>query len=241
MLVYIPDPVEGMDGLRPFEGSAIKITIHTTETDVKPNWQVQRKGLPHYTLDGNKVYEHIPLDMAAYTLLGGDYSPNSDAGVNIQIEWVGWAKDSQTRSDEDYAALAELIHDICQKTGCIFEFPFPFAGSDGYGLDGTVRQDWANFAAANGIVGHSHAPYNKHWDPGLLDVERLKKFYPKPSDCNYDDVVALLEKNHAEVLLVLAGINARTITMLSDISAINSKVEALSEQMQNLRFIVEPE
>lgn len=168
------DPVPGFDGLRPFTGSARKITLHTTETAGKPNWAAQGSGIPHFTLDlAGPCWQHLPLDIAAYTLSGGEHSPNSAAGVNIQIEIVGYAKDAPTWSPARYDTLRRLLQWVCSTVGAPMEFPFQFTGSDGYGRDGAVRQTWEAFRDADGIVGHSHAPYNDHWDPGDLDTAAL--------------------------------------------------------------------
>lgn len=233
-LKYISDPVDGMTGLRPFTGSAVKISVHTTETFIKPNWQEKRKGLPHYTLDGDIAYSHLPLDMAAYTLIGGDNSPNSDAGVHIQIEWVGSAENTPRRSDADYASLAELIYDISEKIKCPWEFPFPFAGSNGYGPSGAVRVSWDQYAAASGILGHAHAPYNSHWDPGLLDIKRLTLLKPRNPGCDYEKIESIVARE-VRVDEVIAAVRDAT----AKIEALQTTVEDLKETLSNLRLVVD--
>jgi len=225
MLEYISDPVSGMDGLRPFKGTASKITIHRTETDVKPNWQEKRKGLPHYTLDGDKVYMHLPLNTAAYTMGGGDHSPNSDAGVNIQIEWVGWARNTPNESDESYSYLAELVSHICSITGCPWLYPFPFAA------DSSVRQDWNRFEIASGIVGHGHAPYNSHWDPGLLDTDRLYNLRPTSSfRIDYDRIDQIVRENSRDDEILES--------MKSYSEGTNQRLDSIDEALRDLRGLV---
>ena len=157
-------------GLRPFKGTAKKITLHTTETDAFPNWQAQQSGIPHLTvdLDGNEVRQHLPFDIAAYTLKGGDFSPNSDAGVNIQIEIVGRAAQSHDWGVVAYARLDALLLWLCDTLDIPYEFPWNFgpAGS-------SHRVDWPQWERVSGILGHLHVPWNDHWDPGDLDVSRL--------------------------------------------------------------------
>jgi len=173
-----PIPADGggyITGLRPFKGSAKKITLHTTEGSNKPNWEAMQSGIPHLTFDPgtNQVWQHLKWDIAAYTLTGGDKSPNSDAGQNIQIEMIGFAKDTPTWSNTRYDNLKKLLSWLSDSLGIVYQFPFPFTANDGYGEDGAVRQDWDTFSAANGIVGHSHATWNDHWDPGDLDTAKL--------------------------------------------------------------------
>lgn len=180
------DPVDGMNGLRKFDpvpGAQPKIVLHTTESDGKPNWQAMKSGLPHFTFDGDagRVWQHLDLGVAAYTLKGGEHSPNSAAGTVIQIEMIGRANDVPGYSQDWFDNLKPLLLWICAKIGCSYVFPFPFTGNDGWGAGGAVRQNWANFARATGIVGHSHAPYNDHWDPGDLPLDKLtERVDPEP-------------------------------------------------------------
>jgi len=173
-VVPIQEKIEGFAGLRPFKGSAKKIVLHTVEGP-KPNWAVLKKGVPHFTLDfDGTVYQHIPLNMAAYTLKGNGNSPNSDAGVSIQIEMAGFAKDSPNRPDAWYANLKRLLLHICNHTGCPYSFPLHFGGQETAGVNGRGRLEWDEYVGTSGILGHQHVPYNDHWDPGELDVTRLR-------------------------------------------------------------------
>lgn len=248
MLEYVDDPISGMDGLRPFTGTASKITIHRTETSVKPNWQEKRKGIPHYTLDHNKAYAHISLDMAAYTMVGGDFSPNSDAGVNIQIEWVGYARNTFDEPDEDYASLAQLISDISIQTECPWLFPFPFSSST------SVRQPWERFEIASGIVGHGHAPWNTHWDPGALDISRLLAFRPLPEyvadkeafeklcsdaakiDQVFDALGELSTQCAVRADLLESRMSALNTSIVNSISSSEAQIKAA---IKNIRLVVE--
>jgi peptidoglycan hydrolase-like protein with peptidoglycan-binding domain len=178
------EPIKGFNGLRPFvDGGGAKIVLHTTESSSKPNWEALGSGIPHFTFDpaSGQVWQHLPLDVAAYTLMGGTHSPNSAAGVSIQIEIIGFAKDTPGKDDRWYERLRGLLLWIAAKIGAQYVFPFPWAGNAGYGEGGEVRQTWTAYRAATGIVGHSHVPYNNHWDPGELDVSRLSdRVEPEP-------------------------------------------------------------
>ena len=165
-----------MTGLRDFSASPAgkpKIVLHTTETDGIPNWEAMSSGYPHFTFSDDETRMHLRLDKAAYTLKGGEHSPNSAAGVVIQIEMVGHAKNVPTWSQERWDRLQRLLHAIAKDIGMALVFPFPFTGDAGYGAGGEVRQTWEVFRDAQGVVGHGHAPYNDHWDPGELPVDKL--------------------------------------------------------------------
>lgn len=166
-------------GLRPFallDKPAPKIILHTTESSEKPNWRNLGKGFPHFTADLDDEFDvdmHIPLDMAAFTLEGGAHSPNSAGGVTIQIEIVGFAKDTPNWSQVKCDRLKALLLLIAAQIDMPYVFPLPFTDDAGYGIGGEVRSDWETWIRVTGVVGHSHAPYNNHWDPGVLPVAKL--------------------------------------------------------------------
>lgn len=174
-------------------GAAKKITLHTTETTNKPNWEAQQSGIPHFTIDLQlgSCWQHLPLDMAAYTMNGGDHSPNSDSGVNIQIEIIGHAQDSPSLDDYEYDTLRALLEWIGTSCGVPMTIPFFFEPNSS-----VLRRDWATWEAVSGIVGHQHAPYNDHWDPGNLDEDKLvlpppvePPIEPEPPDEGWKDWV----------------------------------------------------
>lgn len=190
-------------GLRPFatlDEPAPKIVLHTTEGGSKPNWTAIGSGFPHFTADlddGFGVDMHIPLDMAAYTLKGGEHSPNSAGGVTIQIELVGYAKDTPNWSQAKCDRLKKLLVLIAAEIGMPYVFPLPFTGDAGYGVGGEVRIDWDRWVRTTGVVGHSHAPYNDHWDPGRLPVEKLtdRAVEPEPEKPTEGGALELLLAN----------------------------------------------
>jgi murein DD-endopeptidase MepM/ murein hydrolase activator NlpD len=162
------DPITNFPGLRPFTGSAKKVTLHTTETTVKPNWEAQQSGIPHLTvdLDSGQRWQHLPFDLAAYTLSGGDNSPNSASGVNIQIEIIGFTADCPHWDYVVYEELRQILEWLCENLGIPYDFPYPFEAP-------ANRLLWENWASASGILGHLHAPYNNHSDPTGLRTDLL--------------------------------------------------------------------
>ena len=167
---WAPVPKTGggwFSGLRPFVGTAKKITTHTTETSVLPNWAAQQTGVPHLSVDlkTGERWQHLPMDIAAYTLKGGEKSPNSDSGVNIQIEIIGYAAQSPSWSDAEYVELQRILLWISAAVGVPYVFPVAFPPHH--------RLSWAEWEPMSGILGHSMATWNDHTDPGALDVSRL--------------------------------------------------------------------
>lgn len=171
------DPIAKTDGgyfegLRQFVGAAHKVTLHTTETSVKPNWEGKQSGIPHFTLEPStgRLWQHLPLYMAAYTMKAGDYSPNSDSGTNIQIEIIGFSSQSNAWPTEQYEVIERLLQWISTNLLVPYAFPAVFADYNNY-----ERMTWPQWEPTSGVLGHQHAPYNDHWDPGPLDVKRLTR------------------------------------------------------------------
>lgn len=198
-------------GLRKFSGTARKITIHVTETKVKPNWVQQQTGIPHFTVDlkSGTCWQHLPLDMAAYTLRGPDnisgQSPNADSGINIQIEVIGYSADVRRWSDDEYDDLSMLCSWICDVTGVPFVCPLPFAEA------GSARRlGWSEWAGTSGIVGHEHAPHNEHTDPGALDasrlIEGLEPPQPDPEPSFPTWLAEFINKHWIPILVIGTGV-----------------------------------
>jgi hypothetical protein len=168
--VWDPIPKSGggyFTGLRPFKGTAKKVTLHTTETANKPNWAAQQTGIPHLTINLNtkERWQHLKFDTAAYTLQGGEHSPNSDSGVNIQIEIIGYAAQSPSWADATYDDLKKILLWLSVNVEIPYVFPVAFPPHH--------RLSWAEWEPMSGILGHSMATWNSHTDPGALDVARL--------------------------------------------------------------------
>lgn len=164
------------EGLRAFTGTAKKLTLHTTETSVKPNWTAQQSGLPHLTINliSKESWQHLQFDTSAYTLEGGEHSPNSESGVNIQIEIIGYAAQSAGWSDDEYDELQRILLWLSVKLDIPYVFPVKFPPHH--------RLSWAEWEPMSGILGHSMVPWNDHSDPGALDVIRLTEspIVPEP-------------------------------------------------------------
>lgn len=141
---------------------------------MKPNWEAQQSGIPHLTvdLDSGQRWQHLPFDLAAYTLSGGDNSPNSASGVNIQIEIIGFTADCPHWDYVVYEELRQILEWLCENLGIPYQFPLVFTSDE--------RQTWAGWEPTFGILGHCHAPYNDHSDPTGLRVDLLTSVNTPP-------------------------------------------------------------
>ena len=160
------------------ERPVTKLTLHTTEgyslAGTLATYKARGHIYPHLTLDLGTIVtpplllQHVPLDLASYSELAEDRSGN------IQIEMVGYAKDSPTWPPYRLRALGQLLAGINHLIPAIpLTAPFPFDGNDAYGLNGSVRQTEDAWNAGAGIVGHQHVPKNTHWDPGQLPIDTI--------------------------------------------------------------------
>lgn len=207
------DPVSNFPGLRPFTGSAKKITLHTTETSVKPNWEQQQSGIPHLTvdLDTGDRWQHLDFGISAYTLNGGDFSPNSASGQNIQIEIIGFTRDCPSWSETAYGELADILHWLSDNLGIPYEFPLAFTSP--------ARQGWSQWEPVSGVLGHCHAPYNSHTDPTGLRVDLLQ---PGTGNPPLDD--EWVTRQELEAMAALLSQTARGVS-----SVLNTLADALDE------------
>ena len=182
----------------PITGTARKITLHTTESTSFPGYSGGAKA-PHLTLNPatGEARQHVPLTRSSRALVspGQPRSPNINAGQHIQIELIGYAARTPGYPDDWYRRLAGWLHWLCADTGTPRVFPWPFSTSST-----AVRQSWDRYAPTSGIMGHGHAPFNDHWDPGRLDTQRLARFMgdldptPTPEDELTPDQAAQLRE-----------------------------------------------
>ena len=184
-------PISGLSG-GPCYGTARKQTLHTTESGDLPNWHAIRSA-PHFTVNPatGEAWQHLDIGRSGYALgsPGGGRSPNMNAGLHVQWEVIGYARLTSLYDDRWYKRLAVWLQWVASEWNIPTTFPFPFGGDDGYGINGKYRQSWPTYANASGIIGHSNAPYNTHWDPGDLSQGRLRSFL------GGEEVMAITDKD----------------------------------------------
>ena len=146
------------------QGGGRKVVWHTTEGTSLPNYGGSS---PHFTLDPGtgRLWQHIPLNRGGRALLPG--GPNFWNA--IQVELIGFAKDTQTWSDASYARIAKLARWIEANFGVPRSAGVTFAG---HGATPHLESLEA-FRSYAGHIGHQHVPGNTHWDPGLLKIDLI--------------------------------------------------------------------
>lgn len=146
-----------------FTGGGAKLVWHTTEGSSLPSYQ---GSAPHFTIDPRTgtLWQHIPINRAARTLKAG--GPNF--WNTIQVEIIGYARDSQAWPDSAYAHLRSLARWI-EANGDV-----PRTSTVTFTDAANVKRLSPDaFKAYSGHIGHQHAPGNDHWDPGRLDIKEI--------------------------------------------------------------------
>lgn len=174
-------PTSGKSGQNYSTMSKPKLCLHTTETTGLPSYP----NPPHLTVDVagtsskgfGTVWQHVDLDKGAYALRspGPPQSPNCNAGPVLQIEMIGYAKNTPKWGDREYNLVAMLcVRAILDRGVPNVLVPYGFVGSEGYGTGASTRyQSFSSYAAFSGIHAHQHVWYNDHWDAGNIDEKRL--------------------------------------------------------------------
>lgn len=156
-----------------YSGGPFKIVHHTTEGtsyEGARSAYAAKKVDPHFTVAGNRIYQHVDTNRAARALknLAGGVETNRDSAVQIEVVgFAGRAKDITTLKK-----VADLCRWIESEHGVPQDWPNgrPRASANGQDPGGHNR-DPSNWDSNSGHYGHSQVPENIHWDPGYTESE----------------------------------------------------------------------
>ena len=170
------DPVDGRGGLTWSGTGGNKLILHTTET--RPEWGVPSYPYPpHLTINldaPDQLWQHVTGSKGAYAMKSANPSPNYQMGRTYQVEHLGYAGDTPSASQEWYDSLAREVVWFHRNKDVPLTFAPVWEDGSAYGnWDGRMGAD--EFAAFSGVCGHQHAFGNDHWDPGRLNIPRLKE------------------------------------------------------------------
>jgi hypothetical protein len=157
-----------------------KIVHHTTEGSSAAGAIAAYRshgGWPHFTAewtgDRLRIYQHLPLELAARALVNGPEAGETNRARAVQIEHVGFAASSEDWPDGRCAAIGSLCRWIERQTGC----PAVRLAGTTWGTDSPPRLGGMQFHGGRGHAAHQHVPGNIHWDWGqgritaVLDVD----------------------------------------------------------------------
>lgn len=172
------DPVPGRPG-KPWQGGSgqRRLVLHTLEYTRWPNpdgvWAA-----PHLTYDPwrRALRQHIPFDRAAYSLRD---NTDEDDMYCWQVELWGRAREVPTYDVFWYLGLAQLLvwFHLNLDVPLVFQDVWLGEGSGAADKYHGNRLTDAEWEATEGILGHQHFGWgvDTHWDPGALDIERLRQ------------------------------------------------------------------
>lgn len=151
----------------PYTPAAPKIVWHTTEGSSLP---VYSGSAPHFTFnpETGSLWQHIPINRAAKSLEHPPGTVETNHANCVQVELIGFAKDTGHWSDAAYARIAKLArwietnHDVPSRCTVTFS-------------NTPTRLTPAAWLAYAGHCGHQHVPNNRHWDPGAFRIELVLK------------------------------------------------------------------
>ena len=179
-------PVARRGGLTFRRDVPLRFTVHSTEgptIEGALGAYDGGTGCPHFTVEfGRDIkLQHVPISLGAYALRNESGGVETNAIPNIQIEWVGYARDGRNKSSAELKWFGRLLADIAleaQELGLIdagFELVWPEFYDDRSGFtlatkNAKQRSTFAEWYSGRWtLYGHQHVPENTHWDPGIID------------------------------------------------------------------------
>jgi hypothetical protein len=115
----------------------------------------------------------VRLDRSAFALLHPAGTPETNKMRAIQVEVIGYAKDSPNKPDEFWDWLGEKIVKPVIDAGYAIDLTnvAPSAGVKYGAWPGRMtRAEWRVF---DGVCMHGNVPDNSHWDMGEADLARV--------------------------------------------------------------------
>lgn len=159
-----------------YTGGAPKLLWHSTEGSTAEGAIAAYRShgsWPHFTAEFRngrfKLFQHIPLSKAGRALEHAAGTGETNRNRVIQVEIVGFARDAPRFPDQLYAGLADLARFIEKEFGVRPVARFAFQPPDRPG----PRLSWGEWNRYSGHLGHQHAPFNHHTDPGKIKIERI--------------------------------------------------------------------
>jgi hypothetical protein len=181
-----------------------KLVLHTLEFYGWPN--SDRWDSPsHYVYNPwtAELRQYVREGRAAYSLRD---NAQEDDELTIQVEMFGKAALIPGYSDTYYQNVARLVVWARDKFGIPVEFAdFDFQVSGSASKYAPQRMKDPEVTAFSGFIGHCHMGWgiDEHWDPGRLDVARVKEYIIDYEVEDNDMIIAALKQQTMEWYEVL--------------------------------------
>ena len=146
--------------------------LHTTEGGWDGSLSVfHRHFAPHFMVGLDRGKAHI-AQLVPVGVIGGACRAHNNKAI-VQIEMIGFSKETLWRPDEETAkALAALMIVCRDEWGIPLNHPWP--ESDWGKAGDNPHRHSGKFGAVAGWFGHQDMPNpDAHWDPGHLDWDYI--------------------------------------------------------------------
>ena len=150
-----------------FTGGGHKLLLHTTEGGTADGAIAaldRNRSWSHFLIsfEEKRKIQFLETNVAAKSLSNNTADGYQTNRANVvQIEIVGYSRDTANWSKEKLDWIAERIKEIRQ----VFDFPIVTTNKD--------RMGDKQFVDYAGLCEHRNAPDNDHWDCGDLDVNYI--------------------------------------------------------------------
>jgi hypothetical protein len=161
-----PNPGGHVDESSPAIG-----VIHTIEGSLESGLGVFRQHFaPHFTLDGHRVIQLVPLGTMAAALENRPGGVETNSITRAQIEVAGHSSEQPWICDDATTeSLADLLATLEQVAGIPLTRPFPDAmPPTPWAVVNFSRRSAGKWGHEAGWYGHVEVPENEHWDPGAF-------------------------------------------------------------------------
>jgi hypothetical protein len=168
-------------------GAPRRLVWHTTEGYGLPRYSGSN---PHFTINPKTgdLWQHCPISRSAKALVNASGGVNTNTQGSIQVEIIGFAKDTGGWPASYYDELADLARWIERNAGVKRACSVTFSNTPS-------RMSYSKWLDYDGHCGHQHVPENIHWDPGAFRIEEVLNLSAAPyrtldAQENGPDVVA---------------------------------------------------
>jgi hypothetical protein len=154
------------------KGPRPKIVWHTTEGYSLPRYS---GSAPHFTLNPKtgQLWQHIPVNLSALSLEHRAGTVDTNRANAVQVELIGFARETFGWSAADYQRIADLARWIEKARGVPRHSHVTFSNT-------ATRLSPQAWLAYGGHCGHQHVPGNAHWDPGRFRIDLVLGKIPSP-------------------------------------------------------------
>jgi hypothetical protein len=163
-----------LPGIGSYSEGPFKVIHHTTQGSSAAGAIAtyrQTGNYPHFTVEEDVVYQHVDTNVAVTALEHPHGTVETNRSHAIQIELVGFAERSKSRTS--LATMAALCRWLEEQHNIPPVWPngLPYPPVNGHEPHVPFNRNETTWRNNGGHYGHCHVPHNHHWDPGYTADE----------------------------------------------------------------------